>query len=58
MAIITDFILEPSVVNVNQVFRAKLKVKDGMDRKQYITTEDGIRLITEDEKLIITEWGE
>ena len=58
MTNITDFILEPSVVNVNQVFRAKLKVNDIYLSKKIIITENEIPIITEDGKLIRTEWGD
>ena len=58
MTNITDFILEPSVVNVNQVFRAKLKVNDIYLSKKIFITENEIPIITEDGKLIRTEWGD
>lgn len=58
MASITDFQLEPSVVNINQTFRAKLKVDDIYGFKRLFITENGIKLITEDGKYIRTEWDD
>lgn len=58
MTNITDFQLEPSVVNVGQTFRAKLKVNDIYLTKKIFITENEIPIITEDGKLIRTEWGD
>lgn len=55
---ITDFIIEPSVVDVNKSFRVKIKVKDIYLSKKIFITENEIPIITEDGKLIRTEWGD
>ena len=56
MANISEFLIEPSVVDVNESFRIKIKVNDIYGFKGIFITEDNIRLITEDGNLIRTEW--
>lgn len=55
---ITEFLVEPSVVDVNQSFRVKIKVKDIYLSKKIFITENEIPIITEDGKIIRTEWGD
>ena len=54
---IIEKIVEPSKIFVGEKFTLKIKVKDAIQIKQYITTENSQILITEDNKKIITEWG-
>lgn len=54
---IIEKIVEPSKIFVGEKFTLKIKVKDAILIKQYITTENSQILITEDNKKIITEWG-
>lgn len=55
---IIEKILEPSKIYTSNKFTLKIKVRDAIPRKQYLTTENSQLLITEDNKKIITEWGE
>lgn len=54
---IIEKIVEPSKIFVGEKFTLKIKVKDAIPQKQYLTTENSQLLITEDNKKIITEWG-
>lgn len=58
MARIIEKIVEPSRIEVGSLFKIKVKVSDMFSSKEYFITESGIKLITEDGKLIRTEWGE
>lgn len=58
MARIIEKIVEPSRIEVGSLFKIKVKVADIFSSKEYFITESGIKLITEDGKLIRTEWGE
>ena len=58
MARIIEKIIEPSKVYVGSSFMLKIKVQDSLLNKAQFITEDGLKLITEDNKNIITEWGE
>lgn len=58
MANISEFLIEPSVVNVNESFRIKIKVNDIYNFKRIFITENNIPIITEDDKLIRTEWDD
>lgn len=54
---IIEKIVEPSKIFVGEKFTLKIKVKDAILIKQFIITENSQILITEDNKKIITEWG-
>ncbi len=54
---IIEKIVEPSKIYISDKFTLKIKVRDAIPIKQYITTENSQILITEDNKKIITEWG-
>ena len=54
---IIEKIIEPSRIEVGSIFKIKIKVKDILTSKKIFKTESGITLITEDGKLIRTEWG-
>lgn len=54
---ITEKIVEPSRIEVGSTFKIKIKVKDILTSKKVFETENEITLITEDGKLIRTEWG-
>lgn len=53
---IIEKIVEPSKIYIGDKFTLKIKVRDAIPIKQYITTENSQILITEDNKKIITEW--
>lgn len=57
MARITEKIVEPSRIEVGSLFKIKVKVQDILTSKKMFTTEIGIKIITEDGKLIRSEWG-
>ena len=57
MARIIEKIVEPSRIEVGSLFKIKVKVQDILTSKKFFATERGIKLITEDGKLIRTEWG-
>ena len=54
---IIEKIIEPSRIEVGSTFKIKIKVKDILTSKKVFETENEITLITEDGKLIRTEWG-
>lgn len=54
---IIEKIVEPSRIEVGSIFKIKVKVKDILTSKKVFETENEITLITEDRKLIRTEWG-
>ena len=54
---IIEKIVEPSKIYIGDKFTLKIKARDAIPIKQYITTENSQILITEDNKKIITEWG-
>lgn len=54
---ILEKIVEPSRIEVGSTFKIKIKVKDILTSKKVFETENKITLITEDGKLIRTEWG-
>lgn len=59
MARITEVILEPSEIYVNQRFKIKVKVEDFLTEKRVLITEtDNHYIITENGDIIRTEWGE
>lgn len=57
MVRITEKILEPSTIYVNDRFTLKIKVDDYYLKKRVFVTEDGRKVMTEDDKDIRTEWG-
>lgn len=57
MARIVEKIVEPSRIEVGSLFKIKVKVQDILTSKKIFVTERGIKLITEDGKLIRSEWG-
>lgn len=57
MARIVEKIIEPSRIEVGSLFKIKVKVQDILTSKKVLTTERGIKIITEDGKLIRSEWG-
>ena len=58
MARITEIIVEPSTIYIQDRFKIKVKVDDYYKTKRVLITEDGHPIITEDGNLIRTEWGE
>lgn len=57
MARIVEKIVEPSRIEVGSLFKIKVKVQDILTSKKIFVTERGIKIITEDGKLIRSEWG-
>lgn len=57
MARIIEKIIEPSRIEVGSLFKIKVKVQDMLTSKKIFTTERGIKIITEDGKLIRSDWG-
>lgn len=57
MARIIEKIIEPSRIEVGSLFKIKVKVEDILKSKKIFVTERSIKLITEDGKLIRSEWG-
>lgn len=57
MARIIEKIVEPSRIEVGSLFKIKVKVEDILTSKKIFITERGIKIITEDGKLIRSEWG-
>lgn len=55
---IIEKILEPSKIFVGSKFVLKVKVEDDIEASKVLATEDGRRIITEDNKRIQMEWGE
>ena len=55
---IIEKILEPSRIEVGSTFKIKIKVFDVLTSKKQFITERGIKLITENNKLLRTEWGD
>lgn len=54
---ITEKIVEPSRIEVGSLFKIKVKVFDILTSKKIFITERGNKIITEDGKLIRSEWG-
>lgn len=57
MARIIEKIVEPSRIEVGSLFKIKVKVQDILTSKKIFVTERNIKIITEDGKLIRSEWG-
>lgn len=57
MARIIEKIVEPSRIEVGSLFKIKVKVFDILTSKKIFITERGNKIITEDGKLIRSEWG-
>lgn len=58
MARIVDILVEPSnTLKVGQGFIVKILVEDEYLKAKTLITEDSIDIITEDDKLIRTEYG-
>ncbi len=58
MSRITEMIIEPSAVYVGGSFKLKIRVHDDYIYKKTLVTESGLKLVTEDNKKIRTDWGE
>lgn len=54
---ISEIIVEPSTVYVDQEFRLKVKVDSEYLLRQKFVTEDNIEIVTENGENIVTEWG-
>lgn len=55
---IIEIITEPSKIYVGSTFLLKVKVEDMSPSRKYLATENSLKIISEDNKKIITEWGE
>lgn len=54
---ISEIIVEPSKVYVNQEFKLKVKVDSPYLLQKKFITENNIELITENSENVVTEWG-
>lgn len=55
---IIEIITEPSKIYVGSTFLLKVKVEDMSPSRKYLATENSLKIISEDNKKIIAEWGE
>lgn len=55
---IIEKIVEPNRIEVGSTFLLKVKVKDILTSAKLISSEQGIQLVTEDNKPLRSEWGE
>lgn len=55
---IIELLVEPNQIYVNKTFKLKIKVKDISKEKKYISTESSKNIVSEDNKILIAEWGE
>lgn len=55
---IIEIITEPSKIYVGSTFLLKVKVEDMSPSRKYLATENSLKIISEDSKKIIAEWGE
>lgn len=54
---IIEKIVEPNKIEVGSTFLLKIKIKDILTSKKMLVTEQGKKIITEDNKPIRSEWG-
>lgn len=57
MSKIVEMLTEPAQIYVGSVFKLKIKVDDEFQKMKCLTTENGIIICTEDNKILRTEWG-
>lgn len=55
---IIELLVEPNQIYVNKTFKLKIKVKDISKEKKYISTESSKNIVSEDNRILIAEWGE
>lgn len=55
---IIELLVEPNQIYVNKTFKIKIKVKDISKEKKYISTESSKNIVSEDNRILIAEWGE
>lgn len=55
---IIEIITEPSKIYVGSTFLIKVKTEDMSPSRKYLATENSLKIISEDNKKIIAEWGE
>lgn len=55
---IIEIITEPNKIYVGSTFLLKVKVEDMSPSRKYLATENSLKIISEDNKKIIAEWGE
>lgn len=55
---IIEIITEPSKIYVGSTFLLKVKVEDMSPSRKYLATESFQKILSEDNKRIIAEWGE
>lgn len=54
---ISEIIVEPSKIYVNQEFKLKIKIDSEYLLRQKFVTENNIEIIAENGENIVTEWG-
>ena len=55
---IIEILREPAQIYVGSTFKLKVKVEDMSPSRKYLATENSLKIISEDNKKIIAEWGE
>ena len=55
---IIEILTEPTEIYVGSTFLLKVKVEDMSPSRKYLATENSLKIISEDNKKIIAEWGE
>ena len=55
---IIEILTEPTEIYVGSSFKLKIKVEDMSPSRKYLATENSLKIISEDNKKIIAEWGE
>ena len=58
MSRIVETIIEPSKIYTGSIFKIKIKVEGNYAYKHSFITESGLNIITENNDIIRTEWGE
>lgn len=54
---IIDKVVEPSRIETGSFFKLKIKIEDDDLYKKTLITENGLKVITESNDIIRTEWG-
>lgn len=58
MSKIQEIIVEPNRIEVGSAFKLKVRVADSYKYKKIMISENKRKLLTEDGKIIRSEWGD
>lgn len=58
MSKIQEIIVEPNRIEVGSTFKLKVRVTDSYKNKKIMISENKRKLLTEDGKIIRSEWGD